>query len=70
MSSSTLVKKVMLQITGDDTDAAAKIDAIKEKADQLKADNPELSVRIDTAAASAKMAVFRQELKEDRKSVV
>ena len=59
---STLVKRVMVQLTADDADAEAKLDAISAKADELAAKNPDLKVKIETAAASAKMAVFRQEL--------
>jgi hypothetical protein len=59
----TLVRQVLLKISADDGDTEVKLERIKEKADELARDNPELKVRIDTAAASAKMAVLRQELK-------
>lgn len=69
MASGTLVRKVVMQIAADDMDAEAKLDAISRKADELKAKNPELAVRIETAAASAKVAVLREELKEVSKPV-
>ena len=59
-----LTKEVMLKILASDSDAQAKLDAIAAKADELREDNPELVARIDTAEASAKLAVFRDELKE------
>ena len=59
-----LVKEVMLKILATDGDAQAKLDAITERAEALKEENPDLAVRIDTAAASAKLAVFRDELKD------
>ena len=59
----TLVRSVMLKITADDGDAALKLDAIAAKAEELKALHPDLSPRIDTAEAQAKMAVLRDELK-------
>ena len=58
-----LTKEVMLKILASDGDAQAKLDAIAAKADELRADNPELIARIDTAEASAKLAVFRDQLK-------
>ena len=59
-----LTKEVMLKILASDGDAQAKLDAIAAKADELRADNPELVARIDTAEASAKLSVFRDELKD------
>ena len=59
----TLVKRVLLQVTADDGDAEAKLEAISLKADELKEKHPELKVRIDTAEAQAKMAVLRAELR-------
>src|SRR5487761_1155477 len=59
-----LVKRVMIKITADDGDSRAKLDAITAKADQLGREHPELKVRIDTASASAKLAVLRHELKD------
>lgn len=59
----SLVKRVMLKIVADDGDSEAKIDRISAKADELGARHPDLKVRIDTAAASAKVKVLREELK-------
>ena len=59
-----LTKEVMLKILASDSDAQAKLDAIAAKADELREDNPELIARINTAEASAKLSVFRDELKE------
>lgn len=61
--SGTLVKRIMVRITADDMDADEKLDAITRKADELAEKNPELRVKIDTAAAQAKMRVLRDELK-------
>jgi hypothetical protein len=60
----TLVRKVLLQIASDDGDTEAKLDAITAKANDLKELHPELAVKIDTAAASAKMAALKSELKD------
>ena len=60
----TLVRRVLLQIDADDGTTAEKLDRIQKKADELKAASPDLAVRIDTAAASAKLGVLRQELKD------
>jgi hypothetical protein len=62
--SATLVRKVMLQIAADDGDTEEKLDKISQKADELAAKHPELKVKIDSAAASAKLAVLRRELKD------
>jgi hypothetical protein len=70
MANGTLVRKVMLQIDADDGDTEAKLDRITEKADELKKLHPELSVKIDSAAASAKLGVLRQELKDVGKPVL
>jgi len=59
----TLVRKVQLKLTADDGDTEAKLDSISRKADELAEKHPDLKVRIDTAAASAKLAVLRKELK-------
>jgi hypothetical protein len=59
----TLVKRVLLQITADDGTTEEKLARISAKADELGRKHPELKVRIDTAAASAKVAVLRKELK-------
>lgn len=63
MSSGTLVRRVLLQINADDGDTEEKIDRISAKADELGAKHPDLKVRIETAAASAKVAVLRGELR-------
>lgn len=68
MASGTLVRKVLLQIAADDGDTEAKLDAISAKAEAMKRLHPELSVRIDTAAASAKVAALRGELQDLGKS--
>ena len=60
----TLVRKVMLKIAADDGDTEAKLDRIDAKARQLAAEHPDLTPRINTAAASAKLAVLRKELKD------
>jgi hypothetical protein len=60
----TLVKSVMLKIISDDGDTETKLARISEKADELARKRPELKIRIDAAAASAKMAVLRKELKD------
>lgn len=65
----TIVRKVIMQLTADDADAEAKLEAIKAKADELRTMNPELTPKINTAEASAKMAVFRDELKNAAKDV-
>ena len=59
----TLVRKILLQINADDGDTEAKLDRISEKADELGKKHPDLQVRIDTAAASAKVEVLRRELR-------
>ena len=53
----------MLKIVGDDLDAEEKLLKIDAMADELKAKHIDLSPRIDIAAASAKMAVLRAELR-------
>ena len=59
----TLVKKVMLRIAADDGDTEQKLDKISAKADELGRKHPDLKVKINTAAASAKLAALRMELK-------
>jgi hypothetical protein len=59
-----LVKSVMLKIQASDGDTEAKLDRISEKADELARKHPDLKVKIDTGAASAKLAVLRRELKD------
>ena len=60
----TMIKRAVLQIAADDGDTEAKLDRISAKADELKEKHPDLAVRIDTAAASAKLGVLRTELKD------
>jgi len=59
----TLVKSVKLRLTADDGDTEAKLNSISRKADDLGRKHPDIKVKIDTAAASAKLAVLRAELK-------
>ena len=59
----TLVRSVKLKLTADDGDTEAKLDSIAAKAEELARLHPELKVKIDSAAASAKLAVLRKELK-------
>lgn len=63
-----LVKSVMLKIVADDGDSEAKLDRISAKADELARKHPDIKVKIDSAAASAKLAVLRQELKDTAKA--
>lgn len=69
-SGGTLVRKVLLQLSADDGDTEAKLDAITAKAKELGELHPELQARIDTAAASAKVAVLKQELTDLAKAKV
>lgn len=62
MATATQVRRVLLQLTTDDGDSEAKLDAINAKTDELSAKHPELKVKIETAAASAKLKVLRDEL--------
>jgi hypothetical protein len=59
-----LVKKVMLKIVADDGDSEEKLDKISAKADELARKHPELTPKVNIAAASAKLAVLRRELKD------
>ena len=59
-----LVKSVMLKITASDGDTEAKLDRITAKADELGEKHPDIKVKIDSAAASAKLAVLRAELRD------
>lgn len=63
----SLVKKVMLKIVADDGDSEAKLDKISAKAGELARLHPDLKVKVDSAAASAKLAVLRRELKDTSK---
>lgn len=69
MANGTQVRRVLLQFETDDGDAEAKLDRISAKADELKDKHPELAVKIDTAAANAKLAVLRAELKDAGKDI-
>ncbi len=59
-----LVKSVMLKIVADDGDTEAKLDRITARAGELGRLHPDIKVKIDTAAAGAKLAVLRKELKD------
>ena len=63
MATATQVRRVLLQIQADEGDSEAKIDRIAAKAEELGKLHPELQVKIDTAAASAKVKVLRDELR-------
>lgn len=69
MAAGTLIRRVMLQIQSDDGDTEEKLDRIKASADELAEKHPELKVRINSAAASAQVAVIRKELQEVAKPV-
>jgi hypothetical protein len=60
----TLVKSVMLKIVAQPGDTEAKLDEITKRADELGREHPEIKVKIDSAAASAKLAVLRKDLKD------
>src|ERR1039458_7681083 len=60
----TLVKSVMLKIVAQPGDTEAKLDEITRKADELGRLHPDIKVKIDSAAASAKLAVLRKDLKD------
>jgi hypothetical protein len=64
----TLVKSVMLKIVSNDGDTESKLDLITKKADELGRLHPDIKVKIDSAAASAKLGVLRQELKDTTKA--
>jgi hypothetical protein len=55
--------RVALDVTGD-VAAKAKIDGISARAEELKKAFPEYKVKIDTAAAAAKLALFKHEVKD------
>jgi hypothetical protein len=55
-------KAATLKILGNNLDAKEKLKQIKEEADQLRADNPELTVKINRAQAAAEMAILKAEL--------
>jgi hypothetical protein len=60
----TLVKSVMLKIVANDGDTESKLDLISKKADELGRLHPDIKVKVDSAAASAKLAVLKRELKD------
>src|ERR1017187_8911218 len=60
----TLVKSVMLKIVSNDGETEAKLDLITKKANELGRLHPDIKVKVDSAAASAKLAVLRKELKD------
>jgi hypothetical protein len=60
---STMIKSVKLRIIGDDGDTETKLDSIGRKADELAKKHPELKVKINSAAATAKLGVLRADLK-------
>jgi phage-related protein len=64
----TLVKRVMLKITADDGDTEAKLGKIHAEAQRLGEMHPELKVRLDSAEATAKMAVLRKDLRDTAKA--
>jgi hypothetical protein len=64
----TLTRSVLLKIRSDDGDTQEKLDEITAKADRLKELNPDIKVRVETAEASAKMALLRDELKATAKN--
>lgn len=65
----TLVRKILLQVNADDGDTEAKLNRIGLKADELAKKHPEIAVRVETAAASAKVEVLRRELRQLGKPV-
>lgn len=63
-------KAATLKILGNNLDAKEKLAQIKEEADQLRKDSPELKVKIDRAQASAEMAVLKSQLQGVRDAAV
>src|SRR5262245_57881333 len=60
----TVSKSALLKILGDTADADEKLAAVTARADKLREDHPELTVRVNTAEASAKLAILKAELKD------
>lgn len=59
-----LVKSVEVDIgVKGDTESKAKLDAISKRAEDLKKAFPEYKLKIDSAAASERLAVFRRQVK-------
>lgn len=69
MANGTQVRRVLLQVEADDGDTEEKLDRITAKADELAERHPELKVKIDSAAAAAKLSVLRADLKAVGKDV-
>ena len=63
-----LVKSVMLKIVANDGGTEEKLRQIAEKADELARKHPDIKVKVDSAAASAKLAVLRRELRDTGKA--
>jgi hypothetical protein len=59
-----LVKTVRLNIITDPGTSKEKLDAITLRAEKLGALNPEIKVKIDSAAAALKLQVLKHELKD------
>jgi phage-related protein len=62
-------KSVRLSVLGDNSDAKRKIEEIDVKAEELKGLNPELKIGIDSAAASEKLVILKEEIKAAELSV-
>ena len=56
----TLVKEVMLKFVGSSGDAAEKLKKIDAEAQRLADKHPDLKVKVDSAAASAKLALLAE----------
>jgi hypothetical protein len=69
VANGTQVRRVLLQIETDDGDTEEKLDRISARADELAEKHPELKVKIDSAAAAAKLSVLRAELKDVGKDI-
>lgn len=61
---STLVRKVLLKLSADDGDTEEKLDKISAKADELARKHPDIKVKVDSAAAFAKLMVLRKAMKD------
>jgi len=60
-----LVKSVEVDIgVRGDTESKAKLDAISKRAEELKKAFPEYKLKIDSAAAAERLAVFRRQVKD------
>ena len=58
-----LVKSAELRLFASDGDAQEKLDAVTARMEELKADDPDLAVRIDTAGAAEKIQIIKDNLK-------